>query len=111
MSSSAARFLLFDTYLPSPMPSYVTHLLFLASAALAHLAVAADNFPEPFNTEKAVTAPMPAEEAAAKMELPPGFHATVFAAEPEVRQPIAMCTDARGRLWVAENYTYAERPA
>ncbi len=52
---------------------------------------------------------MPAPEAAAGMTLPPGFQATVFAAEPDVRQPIAMATDARGRLWVAENYTYSER--
>src|SRR6202021_118786 len=40
---------------------------------------------------------------------PGGFHVPVFAAEPDVRNPIAMAWDARGRLWVAENYTYAER--
>ncbi len=33
----------------------------------------------------------------------------LFAAEPDVQNPIAMAFDARGRLWVAENYTYAER--
>ena len=54
--------------------------------------------------------PMSAEEAAATMELPPGFKCLVFAAEPDVRQPIAMAWDAKGRLWVAENYTYAENP-
>jgi putative membrane-bound dehydrogenase-like protein len=53
---------------------------------------------------------MPAEEAAATMQLPPGFKCIVFAAEPDVQQPIAMAWDARGRLWVAENYTYAENP-
>jgi putative membrane-bound dehydrogenase-like protein len=42
------------------------------------------------------------------MQLPPGFKATVFAAEPDVQNPIAMAWDGRGRLWVAENYTYAE---
>src|SRR5438034_953509 len=51
---------------------------------------------------------MPAADAAAKMRLPPGFKATVFAAEPDVQNPIALALDARGRLWVAENYTYAE---
>ncbi|MBI4662436.1 MAG: c-type cytochrome [Verrucomicrobia bacterium] len=51
---------------------------------------------------------MPALEVAAQVKLPPGFHCTAFAAEPDVRQPIAMTTDARGRLWVAENYTYAD---
>lgn len=75
--------------------------------ALGGFSVAAD-FPTPFNTEKG--APMPAEEAAATMELPPGFKCVVFAAEPDVQQPIAMAWDAKGRLWVAENYTYAENP-
>ena len=41
-------------------------------------------------------------------ELPPGFQLQVFAAEPDVRQPIGIATDSRGRLWVAENYTYSE---
>jgi putative membrane-bound dehydrogenase-like protein len=73
-------------------------------------ALAAD-FPEPFNTEKLDPAgPMPAEEVARTMELPPGFRCQVFAAEPDVQQPIAMAWDAKGRLWVAENYTFAENP-
>ena len=41
--------------------------------------------------------------------MPEGFQVTLFAAEPDVNQPIAMTTDDRGRLWVIENYTYAER--
>jgi putative membrane-bound dehydrogenase-like protein len=65
-------------------------------------------FPEPFNTQIGSDRPMPAAEAAAQMDLPEGFHATVFAAEPDVRQPISMALDSRGRLWVAECYTYAE---
>ncbi len=42
--------------------------------------------------------------------LPEGFHAQLFAAEPLVQQPIAFTFDRRGRLWVAENLTYAEQP-
>ena len=38
-----------------------------------------------------------------------GFRVSVFAAEPDVQNPIAMAWDPRGRLWIAENYTYAER--
>ena len=73
-------------------------------------ALAAD-FPTPFNTEKLdPSGPMPAEEVARTMELPPGFRCQVFAAEPDVQQPIAMAWDAKGRLWVAENYTFAENP-
>jgi putative membrane-bound dehydrogenase-like protein len=71
-------------------------------------AVRAAEFPTPYNSEPDKSKALPAIEAAAKMQLPPGFKATVFAAEPSVQQPIAMAWDARGRLWVAENYTYAE---
>ncbi len=65
-------------------------------------------FPEPNNSEKPGAEPISAALALRSFELPPGFKATVFASEPQVRQPIAMTFDARGRLWVAENYTYAE---
>ena len=80
---------------------------FLPFAVLAVSLHAAD-FPAPYNSEPDTSGPMPAAEAAAKLSLPPGFKATVFAAEPDVQNPIAMAWDGRGRLWVAENYTYAE---
>lgn len=51
------------------------------------------------------------EEAALAMTLPPGFHARLVAGEPDVVQPIAMAFDDRGRLWVAEAYSYPERVA
>lgn len=70
--------------------------------------VAADDFPQPFNTEKSTSPLMSPEEAVAGMTLPPGYQVTVFASEPDIHQPIALATDDRGRLWVAENYTYAE---
>jgi putative membrane-bound dehydrogenase-like protein len=68
----------------------------------------ASEFPAPSNSEPDQSKPMPGLEAAARLRLPPGFRATVFAAEPDVQNPIALASDARGRLWVAENYTYAE---
>jgi putative membrane-bound dehydrogenase-like protein len=49
------------------------------------------------------------EAAAREMILPPGFRATLFAGEPDVQQPIAFAIDDRGRLWVAEAYTYPNR--
>jgi putative membrane-bound dehydrogenase-like protein len=70
----------------------------------------ADDFPKPYNTEPPGAQPMPADQAAAAFRVPPGFHVSVFASEPDVQNPIAMAWDPRGRLWVAENYTYAERP-
>lgn len=50
-----------------------------------------------------------AEEAAREMRLPAGFKATVAAAEPDVKQPIAMALDDRGRVWIAEAYEYPQR--
>lgn len=76
--------------------------------SLISAAIFATDFPTPYNTEKGI--PMPAEQAAATMQLPPGFKCVVFAAEPDVQQPIGMAWDAKGRLWVAECYTYAENP-
>src|SRR5438093_10875591 len=73
------------------------------------LSLCASGFPVPYNSEPDKSKPMSATEAAAKLRLPSGFKATVFAAEPDVQNPIAMSWDGRGRLWVAENYTYAER--
>lgn len=46
------------------------------------------------------------EGAAKAMTVPPGFRVSLFAGEPDVIQPIAMAFDARGRLWVAEAYSY-----
>ncbi len=48
-------------------------------------------------------------EAVKAMSLPPGFAAHVFAADPDVRQPIAFCLDDRGRVWVAEGLSYPKR--
>ena len=78
---------------------------FLVIASLVH----AQSFPEPPDTQETdLKLPTP-EESAAGFTLPKGFKVNVFAAEPDVRQPIAMTFDDRGRLWVAECYTYANR--
>ena len=49
------------------------------------------------------------EEAAKAMTVPEGFKVTLFAGEPDVHQPIAFAIDDRGRLWVAEAYSYPVR--
>ena len=84
------------------------HAILMASA-LGVAAFASDDFPTPTNTEKDKSPVMPAAKAAAAFRLPAGFEVSVFASEPDVQNPIALAWDARGRLWVAENYTYAER--
>jgi len=70
----------------------------------------AAEFPQIYNSEPDTNAAPPTvAQSLAQLQLPPGFRATGFAAEPDVQNPIAMAWDARGRLWIAENYTYAER--
>jgi putative membrane-bound dehydrogenase-like protein len=49
------------------------------------------------------------KKAAEVMSVPEGFTVKLFAGEPDVNQPIAMCLDDRGRLWVAEAYSYPVR--
>jgi len=49
------------------------------------------------------------EEAVAKMAIPLGFEVSVFAAEPDIAEPIAFCFDERGRMWIAENFNYRTR--
>src|SRR5689334_5333416 len=58
--------------------------------------------------EPRTPAPLPAEQAAREMKLADGFHCTLFAAEPDIVQPISFCIDHRGRLWVAEALNYGE---
>jgi putative membrane-bound dehydrogenase-like protein len=84
-------------------------LIFLAAATLSihslGMAVAG-----PPDTETATTRALPPDQAAAGFRVSPGFHVQAFAAEPDVENPVAMAWDPRGRLWIAENFTYAELP-
>ncbi len=70
----------------------------------------ADDFPKIYNTESEKSEPMSPEETAKTAVLPEGFRLEVFASEPEVQQPIGITFDEKGRLWVAECYTFAETP-
>ena len=61
---------------------------------------------EPSGTSQNQPEVTPAAQATASIAVPPGFHVSLFASEPLVTQPIALATDPRGRVWVAENSTY-----
>lgn len=49
------------------------------------------------------------QEAAENMDVPPGFEVDLIASEPDLVQPIAMCFDDRGRIWVIEGHTYPRK--
>lgn len=61
------------------------------------------------NTERAGE-PLPPEAALAAIEARLSPRIDLFAAEPLIRNPVAACVDAAGRMLVAENLTYAEKP-
>ncbi len=48
-------------------------------------------------------------EAVKQMSIPKGFDVSIYAAEPDIGEPIAFCFDDRGRIWVVENYNYRTR--
>lgn len=49
------------------------------------------------------------EQTVKNMTAPDGFKVTLFASEPDVHQPIGFDIDDRGRLWVAECFSYEAR--
>lgn len=83
----------------------VTSYLSLLTATAAFAA----DFPALYNSDPGDPQPTSPQDALKMLHVPPGFKATLFAAEPDVQNPVGMAWDARGRMWVAENYTYAER--
>ena len=50
--------------------------------------------------------PRTPEEERKGFHLPPGFEIELVAAEPDIRKPINIAFDARGRLWVTESVEY-----
>jgi putative membrane-bound dehydrogenase-like protein len=48
-------------------------------------------------------------ESLLRMRVPPGFEVKLFAAEPDIINPISFTVDERGRLWVVECYEYPKR--
>ena len=76
--------------------------LVLTASGLVRTSVGAP----PAETHSAPNAPLAAREAMRRITLPEGFTVSLFAAEPDVVQPIAMTIDHKGRLWVVENYSY-----
>ena len=87
---------------------FLTHALrgFCLLPFVFCLAASAQLPPGVTDSQKAGDVPTSPAESLKKITLPPGFRAQLFAAEPQVMQPIAMAFDDRGRLWVVENFSY-----
>ncbi|MES2593903.1 MAG: PVC-type heme-binding CxxCH protein [Verrucomicrobiota bacterium] len=88
--------------MPRSFLSFASFLSFLAFAQAA-------DFPKLYNSDPGDPQPTSPQDALKALKVPEGFKATLFAAEPDVQNPVGMAWDSKGRMWVAENYTYAER--
>ncbi len=53
-----------------------------------------------------VQVPLSPEETLNHLTVPEGFNVRIFAAEPDIINPIALAWDERGRLWVVESTDY-----
>ena len=52
------------------------------------------------------------QQTVAQMYVPEGFQVDLVVGEPDLHQPVAFAFDERGRIWVAEAYSYpTKRPA
>lgn len=60
------------------------------------------------NTQNAMDKPLAPREALKKITVPDGFKVTLFAAEPDLLQPVAFDFDDRGRVWVVESFSYPD---
>ncbi len=49
------------------------------------------------------------QESVKSFKVPPGWEVKVFAAEPDIINPIAFTVDEKGRLWVVENFEYPNK--
>lgn len=84
---------------PTIMRTAILLLIGATFFCLASTAVRAADAPaQPLSPQAAVKA----------IKLPEGFKATLFAAEPDVVQPIGFTFDDRGRVWVAECVSYPD---
>src|SRR5687768_11634221 len=61
-------------------------------------------------TVPALDGPLSPQEALATFQLEPGLKIELVAAEPLVVDPVAVCWDEKGRMFVAENRGYPTGP-
>jgi putative membrane-bound dehydrogenase-like protein len=94
--------------LPNPARESLLMRLFLLTILLSSFSFAVQEGLPPGvkNTKTHKKEPPTPEEAVKRFKLPEGFSVSLFAGEPHVCQPIALAFDDRGRLWVAECFSY-----
>lgn len=67
------------------------------------------NQPVPHGQDRLPGPALSPAQALAKMTVPPGFTVELVASEPDIVNPVAMCFDEKGRVWVTESFEYPRR--
>jgi putative heme-binding domain-containing protein len=65
----------------------------------------------PWRQDRPPNEPYSPQEAVRKMTVPDGFTVELVASEPDIVNPIAMCFDDRGRIWITESIEYPRKSA
>ncbi|MCI0536120.1 MAG: PmoA family protein [Verrucomicrobiales bacterium] len=65
----------------------------------------------PWRQDQPPNKPYSADEALQHMTVPDGFKVELVASEPDIVNPIAMCFDDRGRIFITESIEYPRKPA
>src|ERR1041384_1210441 len=82
--------------------------IILVLAALGFQATA-DDAVIPHRQDRMPNKPFSAQDTAQRMTVPEGFHVDLVASEPQIVNPIAMCFDDRGRIWITESVEYPRK--
>jgi putative membrane-bound dehydrogenase-like protein len=88
------------------MRRYLLLLLVLAFPVPAALAQKEFGFD---NTKSSGQPYLPPEESLKRLKVPPGWEVKLFAAEPDVINPVSFTVDERGRVWVLECFEYPNK--
>src|SRR4026209_1879549 len=65
----------------------------------------------PWRYDEPPNEPYSPQEAIRHMKVPDGFTVELVASEPDIVNPIAMCFDDRGRIFITESLEYPSKPA
>jgi putative heme-binding domain-containing protein len=84
-------------------PRKISILTFAAAMALLCSVARAD---DPFAENVRTTEPQTPEEQLKSFQVPEGFEMQLVAAEPDLRKPMNIAFDAKGRLWLTESREY-----
>ncbi|HKQ38613.1 MAG TPA: PVC-type heme-binding CxxCH protein, partial [Verrucomicrobiae bacterium] len=87
----------------------VTALSLCGLPVMAFAAATADVLP--WRYDEPPNEPYSPQEAIQHMKVPDGFTVELVGSEPDIVNPIAMCFDDRGRIFVTESVEYPRKPA